>query len=358
MIPFATIQNASIDAPAVITTLVLAVIGLILWAAGRRILRGSFALIGLAFGGVLGIGVGSAFDLGIPAWTIGIVCGIIVACVAAFAYRGVLAAALALILGTAFPLGVWTALDVQQYMARHEAESEPDLASEDDAPIDDNSAASTPRSSDDIDVSWIFEGLRRLGQNPRDAGTSGPNDAAPELAGGASDDPPAVTDETSASDIVNDAIADELTSQSRSKLGDAAEGLGLNRDSVDQSISSASDFLAQLWAGFSDVWADTPPKIQKTLMAACALGVLSGLLLGLSLPGVTAAAVTASGGALLWLTMTIGLLGQVGVPLAGWIPNRPSAWIAIWTLATLIGLLIQWTISRKKSDTSAKRAGG
>ena len=53
-----------------------------------------------------------------------------------------------------------------------------------------------------------------------------------------------------------------------------------------------------------------------------------------------------------------GLLGQMGIPLAGWIPNRPSAWIAIWTIATLIGLLIQWTISRKKSDTSPKRAGG
>jgi hypothetical protein len=86
----------------------LMVLGLLLWARGRKVLRTGFALAGLIVGGAAGWVLGESLNIGIPPWVTAIMTGILLCCVAALAYRFAMGVALALVLGAAAPLSVLT----------------------------------------------------------------------------------------------------------------------------------------------------------------------------------------------------------------------------------------------------------
>jgi hypothetical protein len=97
--------------PGLIPVVLLLVLGVVLWAAGRRVLKTGFAAAGLIFGGVLGYAAGglqAVASLNIPAWVFAAVAAVVAAIVFAAAYRLVLAGAIAILLALLAPLAVLT----------------------------------------------------------------------------------------------------------------------------------------------------------------------------------------------------------------------------------------------------------
>ena len=83
--------------------------GLLLWAAGRRVMRVGFATIGLIAGGLLGATIGNKVNLGVAPWVVGASGAVVFVVIASLAYRLALAGAVGLLLATLAPLVVWTA---------------------------------------------------------------------------------------------------------------------------------------------------------------------------------------------------------------------------------------------------------
>lgn len=88
-------------------------VGLLLWAAGRRVLPACLALLGLLLGGAIGWVIGESINVGIPAWAVAALGAVAVALFAALAYRLAVIGALAIIFGLAAPLSVLVVHDVR-----------------------------------------------------------------------------------------------------------------------------------------------------------------------------------------------------------------------------------------------------
>jgi len=89
------------------------IVGVFLWFAGRRVLKASFAALGLILGAGLGWIIGLNIQIGIPPWVFAAVIGLLVACIAALGYRIAVAAALGVVLAVAAPLAVVTVAELQ-----------------------------------------------------------------------------------------------------------------------------------------------------------------------------------------------------------------------------------------------------
>ena len=100
-----TVSELPIDK--VIPIGLLFVCGLLLWAAGRRVMRTGFAAAGFLVGGIVGWSTGEAADLGVAAWIAGLSGAVIVAVIATLAYRLAIAAAVGLLMAVLAPMSVW-----------------------------------------------------------------------------------------------------------------------------------------------------------------------------------------------------------------------------------------------------------
>ena len=92
----------------VVPVVLLIVAGLLLWAAGRRVLRGGFAAVGLAVGGSAGWVMGRAWELDVLPWVPALIGGLVAAILAVLVYRMALATALAGLCAIAGPVMVVT----------------------------------------------------------------------------------------------------------------------------------------------------------------------------------------------------------------------------------------------------------
>ena len=81
--------------------------GLILWAAGRRVLMPVTATLALIAGGMIGWKMGLRWDFGVPAWAWASLTAMLVMCFALLAFRAVVALGMAAVFALAAPLAVW-----------------------------------------------------------------------------------------------------------------------------------------------------------------------------------------------------------------------------------------------------------
>src|SRR5688572_18587965 len=88
----------------VVPAFALLVAGVVLWLAGRRVLRGAFVLMGLLLGALVGLLLDHDGQSGMPGWVLPTLCGVVLAVVAAITYRMAAAIMLAVVLGLACPL--------------------------------------------------------------------------------------------------------------------------------------------------------------------------------------------------------------------------------------------------------------
>ena len=82
------------------------VVGLLLWAAGRRVLKAAVASVGFLLGSVLGWGLTTQVSDQVPAVIGAVLLGITLACLFSLLSRLAVTIALALVMGVAAPLAV------------------------------------------------------------------------------------------------------------------------------------------------------------------------------------------------------------------------------------------------------------
>jgi hypothetical protein len=279
-----------------IPVVLLLLVGVVLWAAGRKVLRAGFAAAGLIVGGGIGWIVADASGIGLAPWIPALVLGIILACVAALGYRVAVAGALALVIGVAAPLAVGTIAEIQgveNSMLRSEPVQEPEEG---------EGSQSAP---EDDPADWLED------------------DESPLLGG----------------DIDDEDLRTHL-------LGDDFE----MTEREEEMIEDARSFAQQLADGIKAWWAERPERLRPMILGAAVLGILFGVLIGALAPIASASVVTAFGGSLLWLTSLRIALVQFGEPIAGWLPRGATALLIIWVVVALIGVTIQWIFRPKPAD--------
>lgn len=265
---------------------VMLVLGLVMWASGKRALRTVFAAAGLLVGCVLGLAltdVERVAEIGMPAWSIVLIGGVVLGIVALAAYRLVLAASIGLLLAGLIPLGVLTAEDmgaitfeegkisVQQPLAT----SEPDIWDE-----------------------WL---------NSADNATPPAADVEPTPA--------------SAS------VADDMQSWN---------------ERVTRFYALITDLPRSVWESSSE-------PMRWIVVASAAAGGVLGLFLGAAAPAISASIVTALGGSLLLLSSAWTIALKLQAP-EQWLPTTTPQWLLWWMVAAVIGLGLQWIFRSKPAD--------
>ncbi len=269
----------------------LVIVGLLLWAAGRRVLKVGFAMAGLIVGGVIGWLIGAQFSIGIPPWVFAAVLGLLLACISALGFRMAVAAALGVVLGVAAPLTVVTVAEIQG--------------------ID----KSVIQDDDDSGSGW-------------DLGTKEREKDEFDLIFGSAD----------AIDAAGGAIA--------------PEGFDIPDGAVEK-LEEVRGYAEMLLDGVKAWWAEQPDKLRPAIIASAVGGLLVGVLVGTLAPSITASVVTSFGGSLLWLFGLRVILIQMSETIAEWMPNSATASGVIWLIISIVGIVIQWIFRPKAADKPA-----
>lgn len=267
-----------------IPVVLLVILGLMLWAAGRRILRPGFAIVGLLVGGLAGWLIGDSINMGLSPWLTAGIAGVVLAGALTLAYRVAVACAMAVIFAVAAPLSVITIAEIQ--------------------------AGGRPLS---------------------DGQTHNP-----------------FTDKV-----------DELTARTRAQVADAISKKAISaKNTVSEKLSDRGKEHAEQIQQYSErlidtgkqEWEKTPQSLRRTVAFSAVIGCVIGLFLGFLGTSFSAAAVTALGGSLLWLSGLRVLATRIGVPDGPWLPASGMACLGVWLITAAIGLGIQWTFRSKPAD--------
>ena len=273
--------------------------GLLLWAAGRRVMRVGFATIGLIAGGLLGATIGNKVNLGVAPWVVGASGAVVFVVIASLAYRLALAGAVGLLFATLAPLVVWTA-------------NEREL-------IGFSTVATVQQEA--------------LAQ------------AKPQVELDLAVDPEAIQQKI---DWVRDTVDQILAS-------DTAETLFVStgEDDANADDPQVSTPLRAAWRLASKGWNGAEASFQGLLVAACAFGAMLGFVVGTGAPVFSAIIVSSLGGSFLILS-TGWVMGAKTSLAHGLLDNlTPTNWTLLWLITSVLGLGIQWIFRPKHADKSA-----
>ncbi len=303
-----------------IPVVLLAVVGVVFWAAGRRVLRPGIAAVGLIIGGGLGWAIGSALNLGVPAWAVAIVAGLLLACIAALAHRLAVAAALAVVLGLAPPMAV-IAVGQLGNVADALGEFDIDGATENDSNRD-------SKLTDEF-TKWLDEsGEARDDDDARDVEHS------------------AVEREDLDGEL-RDELADAAVDRARDDLADRVD---IPQQAREQ-LARVKSFFQWLGGEIGETWNNTPERQRPALVIAAVFGVLVGAILGTLAPTFSSIIVTAFGGAMLWLFCAGLIVQRAELPAISALSGA-DRWLLLWLITSLVGVGIQWMFRPRKADTS------
>lgn len=134
-----------------------------------------------------------------------------------------------------------------------------------------------------------------------------------------------------------------ITSLDRFSPSDGARSLTPEeRELVIEAARSLDEVLRQLVVAVNDWFWEISPSIRWTVIVLGVIGTVAGLSIGLALPTLAAAAMTALAGSMLFVIAIYRLQGSVLSFAADWIPDQPGAYFHIVLIATLTGTFIQW----------------
>jgi hypothetical protein len=288
----------NLPASGLLPVLVLVAVGLLLWAAGRRILRFAFAVIGLLIGGVVGWVVGEIMNVGVLSWAFAAVGAFTFACVAALALRLAVTAAMIGVFALLAPLAVITVLEFRVNRAGKTL-SEVEVSN----PV-----------SDEI-TRWLQQ-----------------------------HDDPALRQGATVAIETWSKSAREQYDRAKSALDASFEG------ETNQTIDHVERFGGQMVEALRAKWDSTPQSLRPTLLVSCVIGGLTGFLAGIVAFKISAAAITSLGGSLLWLAGMQILAIRIEVPDGPWMPTTSSGWLAAWLITSALGVVIQWMFHKRPAD--------
>ena len=99
------------------------------------------------------------------------------------------------------------------------------------------------------------------------------------------------------------------------------------------------------------VWGDLSTTDRTTVITGAGASAVVGFLLGLIVPYLAAAVEASIVGASLMLVSAVNLLNGYAPEQAGWLIASPRRWFLILGLITMVGVVLQWTVLRKKADS-------
>ncbi len=308
--------------------------GLLLWAAGRRILRVTFVATGFVFGCTVGWLVGELLGLGMEIVVPTLVGGVVFACVAGLASRLVVAVALALTLGIAAPLATMSLAQLRgsdQDQAAEEQIADPEGVAEAPGARLPEEVADWLDSFDPDAVDTAPPGDPSVENPPTDLPTGFPPDFLPDLP---LELPPELRPD-SATESVEGAL--EIPEQAQ------------------RYVDHIQQIAEQLKNAVKAKWDATPASARPSVVASGLGGLLVGMLLGALARAFSAVVVTAFSGSLLWLSCAWTIAHNLGAPEGPWMPGSSASWITWWLITSVIGLVVQWTLRRKRVDKTAEQ---
>jgi hypothetical protein len=274
--------------------------GLLLWLAGHKVLKASFAAVGFVGGFFAGFMLAAAFDVGVPGWLAGIVMAMAMAVMASLTYKMAVATGCAIALGTLMPMAA-VALHNHGMLGKLVDRMPP-----------------MPSS----------EGLLPLAPPPGES-ESGPG-----------------AGETADSE-------EELSLENIQRIIKEAQGEldALTAEAEDASwLTRASGWSTDTATKVHGRWEQTPPPMRTLLVGAAAVGAFLGFAGGLLATTWAAMLATAIvGGA----AIMIGGAGLAQFLSGSPILTEPShfgALAAVWTGISCLGLVIQAKVRSKRAD--------
>ena len=281
--------------------------GLILWAAGGKLVKPMFGLLGLAAGAVLGLVVVPLTPLpsmvGLPPTWVGIGLGAVLGLLMAMILFRISIAVLASVaLGGLVTLGTAIAIGLEQPGATE------------------SGGALSPQE-------LLLEGVPLL-----DEDAEPPADGAPEV------EPEGETDTPE---------PDAGTPGDAAAAGDDPDAAG-EADARSRSLA----FVRELWGELrATLWDPIPAWQRTTLAASTFMGLLGGLLAGMLFPTKCSKLVTSMAGAGVWIPSLVGTLAWLQINTGSTFDRTPIQWLVIWLLASIIGLGVQVTGGKRKKQT-------
>lgn len=271
--------------------------GLILWFAGRKLVKPAFALLGAVAGGLLGAifvpasGLAASLPASLPPMWVGLGGGVIIGLIISIAaFRFALIAVSALSGSALATLIAVVAVGLQ-------------AAPDSEAP---------PLNSSEMLLKDVPVGA------PDEFAANDPSVEEPSL-----EDP---------SNASQDDRADPTAA-------DAPEGI---------TAENARAFFGELAGELRETyWEPVPTWKRSSVIGAGFLGLLVGAAIGLLMPNRSATIITAFAGAGLWVPSVASIATWAGTPKA-WFDHSPTTWLVVWIVISGLGVIVQLSGSRRK----------
>ncbi len=280
------------------------VAGIILWLFGSRVLRSMFALLGAAAGAFMGLvllpltglePIETGWDVfpSISTEQIGLLGGAVLGVVLAVTlYRAVMA------LGTGFVFAAVGLLAGLIYIQRMPAPGA-------DAPPRDNQATAFDAGAlDTIDTSALQEASDWL--SAQDENTNSPT----------------------------------FDDEGRLDIGAA-------RAQLVGAAGRSRAFLSKVGESSKASWEGLSARQRAVMFGAALVGMMAGLLFGMTMPTRSAAMMTAMAGSAIALGCGLMLAESYDAPRDWLLGQPPSTWAIMWGVVAAIGLTFQMTVARK-----------
>ncbi len=317
-------------------------VGLVLWLAGRRVLKPLLITLAAITGGLLGglIVPSTSWGASLTVWHgvgLGLIAGLVVGLLL---YRSAMAVSVGVVMGAALPL--IAAAVLQFHPLSGSSSSGPVASGAEGVEIEDGWERFNGHE-------WVPAATARSTQN------AWASDAADT---GASADGFRV--------MAANLLDERGVSATLAKLDDLAssvkgDGAG-DPVKVPDNLRPVADRVSEAWATATGEvrtqWAALPSAHQAVVGLAAVIGLAGGVVLGLAMPTWAAGAVTSLFGAAIWIPCLVWLSNAFGAPWRTVFDRTPAAWLAIWGVVAFVGMLVQWSgvLGGKKAKPAAPAA--
>ncbi|WP_432800186.1 hypothetical protein [Poriferisphaera sp. WC338] len=115
-------------------------------------------------------------------------------------------------------------------------------------------------------------------------------------------------------------------------------------------IAHVNQARIRAWEQISAWWGERDQSTRFKILVASGIGGLIGLLFGLIVPYIAAAVESALVGALLMMFASVNLVTVYVPGYGGYVPSGPRSFLLFLGLITVVGVLIQWIIFRRRAD--------
>lgn len=117
----------------------------------------------------------------------------------------------------------------------------------------------------------------------------------------------------------------------------------LSQGSAGDLAARARTFAGALREQASTAWGRFRATDQMIITLAALLGLFGGGIIGLTLPAWSAGVITALAGAAIWLPCAAWLASAARIPGHERLDLPPTGWAIVWAVVALLGVAVQWT---------------